>query len=187
MTVSKHKTTDKIKQSLTELLALHAVEDISATDLCKHAGMTRATFYYHYDSVQDVLNEIEAQTEIEFMQWMKQSSFDSNNMPAKMFYINFFEFVVRNVAVCRMLLNAQRPSEFMMRALEAGRTKAISIMSRLYPHCPAVKIDYYYIYVSSGFLGLLRYWLNSGMKESPAEIAEIGEKISNMGIAYLEK
>ena len=85
-----------------------------------------------------------------------------------------------------MLLNTRRPTDdFMIRALEAGRTKVVAIMSKLFPHCPAAKIDYYYIFVSNGFLGLLGYWLNSGMKESVHDIAEIGERRSTMGVAYL--
>ena len=179
------KTSDKIKNGLIELLQTEAIEDITATALCKHANVNRATFYYHYNSVQDVLAEIETQMENEFVQWVSQAPMDSNGMPEKSFYVTFFEFISRNVGVCRLLLSSKRPSEFLTRALEAGRTKVVSVMSKLFPQCPAAKIDYYYIFVSNGFIGLLGYWLNSGMKESIAEIAEIGERISNMGVAYL--
>lgn len=185
MPYSKMKTTDRIKQCLTDMLQTSPIDDITATELCKRANVNRATFYYHYNSVQDVLAEIEAQMETEFAQWMTHSVVYSNGLPEKSFYVTFFEFVARNVGVCRMLLNSQRPSEFLTRAMEAGRTMVASIMSKLFPHCPAAKIDYFYIFVSNGFLGLLTYWLNSGMKESINDIAEIGERISNMGVAYL--
>lgn len=185
MPETKNKNTDKIKKCLTEMLHSHSIDDISATELCNRAGVNRATFYYHYNSVQDVLAEIEAKLEYEFVQWMSQSPMTSNGLPEKSFYVTFFEFVSRNVGVCRMLLNSQRSSDFLTRALEAGRTKVVAIMSKLFPQCPAAKIDYYYIFVSNGFLGLLTYWLNSGMKESINDIAEVGERISNMGVAYL--
>lgn len=185
MPYSKMKTTDRIKQCLTDMLQTSPIDDITATELCKRANVNRATFYYHYNSVQDVLAEIEAQMETEFAQWMTRSVVYSNGLTEKSFYVTFFEFVARNVGVCRMLLNSQRPSEFVMRAMEAGRSMVAAIMSKLFPHCPAAKIDYFYIFVSNGFLGLLTYWLNSGMKESINDIAEIGERISNMGVAYL--
>lgn len=70
--------------------------------------------------------------------------------------------------------------------MEAGRSKVVSVMSKLYPDCPASKINYYYIFVSNGFLGLLEYWLNSGMTESVNDIAEIGEQVSYMGVKYLQ-
>ena len=182
---TKKKNTDKINHCLTEMLQTCSIEDITATELCKRSGVNRATFYYHYNSVQDVLAEIENKLQAEFSQWMSQSAVLSNGLPEKSFYVTFFEFVARNVGVCRMLLNTQRPSDFVTRAIGAGRTVVVSIMSKLYPECPTTKIDYYYMFVSNGFLGLLSYWLNSGMKESIIDIAEIGERISTLGVAYL--
>lgn len=186
MAVKKGKISNKIEQALIDMLGTMPIDDITATALCEHAKVNRATFYYHYNSVQDVLTEIQTQVENEFLQWISQSSpADESGMPQNSFYVSFFEFVARNAGICKMLLGAQHRSEFLARAMEAGRTKVISVMSTVYPQCPASKINYYYIFVSNGFIGLLQYWLNSGMKESVAEIAETGERISNIGINYL--
>ena len=76
----KKTTTSKIKQCLTDMLQSCPIDDITATELCKRSGVNRATFYYHYDSVQDVLAEIEPQLETEFTQWMTQTS-TINGMP----------------------------------------------------------------------------------------------------------
>ncbi len=183
---NRNKTTDKIKESLTKMLEKTPIDDITATALCEHAKVNRATFYYHYDSVKDVFVEIEKQVENEFAQWISQSTFTVDGAPQKSFYVTFFEFVARNIGVCRMLLGAQRRSEFLMRAMEAGRTKVVSTMTKLFPDCPASKMEYYYIFVSNGFLGLLEYWLNSGMRESINEIADIGERVSYLGIGFLQ-
>lgn len=183
---NKIKPTDKIKAGLTEMLTATPVEDITATALCEYAKVNRATFYYHYNSVQDVLKEIEAQVELEFAQWLSQSPFDATSAPTSAFYVTFFEFVARNANVCKVLLGKQHNSDFLLRALEAGRSKVIAATTALYPQCPQRKIDYYYTFVSNGFIGLLQYWLNNGMRESVAEIAEIGESVSYLGINYLK-
>ena len=186
MATKKSKTTEKIKNCLVELLQARPIQEITAIELCNCANVKRATFYYHYDSVQNVLSEIEYSLESEFIQWMSQYNIDSNKLPERTFYVSFFEFVARNAGVCRMLLNTQRPSdEFMARVIEAGRRSALSMLGKFFPNCPPAKIDYYYMFVANGFLGLLGYWLNSGMKESTSEIAEISERISTMGVAYL--
>lgn len=176
---------EKIKRCLTELLETTPIEEITATELCKRSGVNRATFYYHFNSVQDVLTEIETQVEREFQHFLAQSTVDSTGAPEKSFYVMFFEFVAQNAGVCKKLISSQNKSEFFSRAIEAGRSKVISVMSTIYPNCPAAKINYYYIFVSNGFLGLLAYWLNSGMNESINEIAEIGEQVSYMGVKYL--
>ncbi len=185
MAAHKRKTTDHIKKALTEMLGTMPIEEITATALCEYAKVNRATFYYHYNSVQDVLAEIQSQVENEFLQWISQSPADASGTPEKSFYVTFFEFVARNAGVCKMLLGAQRQSEFLSRAMETGRSKVVAVMSNIFPKCPAAKINYYYIFVSNGFIGLLRHWLDSGMKESISEIAETGERISNIGIKYL--
>lgn len=188
MTGTKLKTKDKIKNALVIMLETEKLDEISATRLCESAGVNRATFYYHYDSVQDVLTEIELQAETEFTKFLMQSATDANGIPTENFYVMFFEFVSHNVGICKLLVDAPHSSanSFFARAMEAGRSKVISIMSKLYPDCSAAKIDYYYIFVSNGFIGLLKYWLNSGMRESVTEIAAIGEKISYGGVAYLK-
>lgn len=181
----KNKNIEKLKATLVTMLEATPIDEITATMLCQQAGVNRATFYYHYNSVQDVLTDIEAQVEREFLLFLAQSTVDSNGVPAKNFYVTFFEFVARNKNVCKLLLGSQYKSDFFNRAVEAGRSKVVTVMSTLYPNCPASKINYYYIFVSSGFLGLLNYWLNSGMHETVEEIAEVGERVSYMGVKYL--
>ncbi len=188
MTQPKKKTTAKIKDSLVGLLEKKPIDDITVTELCNAAKVNRATFYYHYDSVNAVFAELEDTIEAEFAKFLAHSPFTNDNTPEKSFYMMFFEFVAKNAAICRMILNTPHAgnSSFMTRAIENGRYKVTETMTKLYPDCPKNKIDFYYIFVSNGFLGLLGYWLNSGMRESIDEIAEVGERMSVMAAKYLE-
>lgn len=186
MTVTRKKTTDKIKSGLLDMLGSTPLDEITATDLCRHIKLNRATFYYHYNSVQDVLAEIEHEVENEFVQFITKATATEEGTLEKSFYVMFFEFVARNAALCKMLLGANYRSDFFQHAMEAGRTKVMSVMSKQFPNCPAAKIDRYYIFVSNGFLGLLAHWLNSGMTESINDLAEVGEQVSFVGIKYLQ-
>lgn len=51
-------TKNAIKDSLLELLNHSSYEKITVTALCKQSEITRATFYLHYDNIDDVLNEL---------------------------------------------------------------------------------------------------------------------------------
>lgn len=187
MTEPKKRTTTKIRDTLVELLGEMPIDDITVTALCNRAKINRATFYYHYDCVQDVFKEIESQMETEFGKFLEKSTVTDDGMPEKSFYVTFFDFVAHNAGICRMILSSPHKNNetFLARAMAAGRSKVISVMTKLYPNCPTARIEYYYIFVSHGFLGLLAYWLNTGMRESVEEIAEIGENVSNSGIKYL--
>ena len=51
-------TKEIVKDAFLELLRDTPYEKITVTALCRQAGITRATFYLHYDNIDDVLNEL---------------------------------------------------------------------------------------------------------------------------------
>ncbi|MFQ6723871.1 MAG: hypothetical protein ACLRFE_00870, partial [Clostridia bacterium] len=53
------QTTTKIKLALLDLLNNKDLSRINITNLVKVAGVYRATFYLHYKSLNDVINDIE--------------------------------------------------------------------------------------------------------------------------------
>lgn len=59
------KTEESIQSSLMELLTYKSLSKITITELAQKAGIERKTFYLHYDSIDDVLLEIEDQLQSE--------------------------------------------------------------------------------------------------------------------------
>ncbi|HCW52252.1 MAG TPA: hypothetical protein DG753_00605 [Clostridium sp.] len=51
-------TKSLISEALLEMLKTNSIKKISIRELCKIAGINRTTFYNHYGSQYDVLNEI---------------------------------------------------------------------------------------------------------------------------------
>ena len=52
------ETERSIKACLLELLATKRFGDITVSETCRAAGITRATFYQHYDNLADVLDRL---------------------------------------------------------------------------------------------------------------------------------
>lgn len=52
------KTRKALKQALIHLLAEKKFEKISVTDICKESGISRITFYTHYDHKYNLVQEI---------------------------------------------------------------------------------------------------------------------------------
>ena len=50
-----------LKESLLELMKEKPVDKITPTELCRKADINRNTFYAHYYSTRDVLEEIETE------------------------------------------------------------------------------------------------------------------------------
>lgn len=49
-----------MKEALLELLASKPLSKIKVNELCEKSGVNRATFYRHYETLQDILQDIEA-------------------------------------------------------------------------------------------------------------------------------
>ncbi len=48
-----------LQEGLLRLLEVKSLENISVTELCRESGINRATFYNHYSSPQELLNDLE--------------------------------------------------------------------------------------------------------------------------------
>ena len=49
-----------IQEALIRLLKNKPIDKIKVNELCEESGINRATFYRHYETLQDILREIEA-------------------------------------------------------------------------------------------------------------------------------
>ncbi len=119
---SKYKNTAALMdESLLSLLEKKDFEYISVKELCKKAGVNRSTFYLHYETMDDLLNET-----IELIEERFYSSFDNEKLDVKkvisdgdrekMFLLNpeylqkYLNFVRENKKVFK--LSFSRPALF---------------------------------------------------------------------------
>ena len=61
-----------LKEGLLRLLEEKALEKIHVNELCRESGINRATFYRHYETVQDVLTELEKELVAELLSGIPQ-------------------------------------------------------------------------------------------------------------------
>ncbi|UQS81432.1 hypothetical protein MOO45_08090 (plasmid) [Bombilactobacillus folatiphilus] len=66
------KTKSRIQHELVLMLSYQDINDISITKLCNQAQINRSTFYKHYDSTLEVLEEIESEVIQKFEEYLRQ-------------------------------------------------------------------------------------------------------------------
>lgn len=67
------RTKKMFKDALKELMMVHDdYMDITVKELCEKAGLNRRTFYLHYETIDDVLVDIQEDFTIEFYEKTKQ-------------------------------------------------------------------------------------------------------------------
>ena len=84
------------------------------------------------------------------------------------------------------LLSPNGDIAFVHKLKNVLRDKCYSDWEKLYHTDKQVNFAPYYNFIISGAIGLLTYWLNNDMKESPEEMATLAEKMIINGISVLE-
>ena len=84
------KTRTNIKNSLIDLLAEKNVSKITVTELAEKAMINRKTFYRHYHTVQDVVDDINYDMINDVISHAKKSDRDSNNLVKSTEFLSVF-------------------------------------------------------------------------------------------------
>jgi AcrR family transcriptional regulator len=172
------KTRELIRQALIKLLLKKELSNITVSELAEIADINRGTFYLHYKDVADLFSQIEDELVEEFSRYIAKYKSHSEllRMPVLGELLNY---VAMNAEVCGALLRS-RDSNFLARIIELSRPASSAEFRQYYKNWDEKYSNYYYDFICCGSIGMLRRWLESGMKESLEQVTLMTEKmISN--------
>lgn len=151
-----------IAEAIIELMKTEELKKIKISTVVKKAGVSRTTFYKHFNSLEEVLddymNEIVAEYNIERAKNAEiKSLYDYKNILLTIYffdqYADFFKTVTK-----------QGFYSLLIDAINSFMTKNIYFD----------KNDLYELYCySGGLLNIFIKWEENGKKEKPEEIAQI--------------
>ena len=159
-------SSEKIETTFLALILNHKYEDITISQICKHAGINRSTFYVHYDDINDLIVKIESK----FAKGMA-SIFDFGLRQTHNAFIEMFTFVKENKYFYKAFLNIPYAT------LAEINTKS-QILSNIKDksttiHADDVELRYRASFFGAGIKELCRLWLERDCQESPEEMAEL--------------
>ena len=160
-----------LQEGLLQLLETKELDKISVTELCRVAGINRATFYNHYNSPQDLLTDIEQQLTEEMCALI--------NYPK-----NASEALTQLEAVCTYMKDHANPIIILSRCradadLVEGFHRLNAAFPTRYPRSrftAGMDDDSLYLtntFIYSGCYLLVREWLIKDIQKTPREIAEL--------------
>ena len=100
-------------------------------------------------------------------------------------FTDLFVCVQENAEMVQILLGENGDLNFVNQVKERVREKCLKDWFELFNSQDSQLFDAFNAFVVSGCLGLVTYWLQNGMKESPKELAQIAEQIMMHGIKIL--
>ncbi|MGN0485872.1 MAG: TetR/AcrR family transcriptional regulator [Acutalibacteraceae bacterium] len=171
------KTKKAFERSLAELSKDYQANKISVTMVCKKAQLSRNAFYFHYKDINALIEDIENDVIREAQALLEELD-----------KLGFPKTVYATIDALIDLFESRRDTVLMLMD-NTYSTSFISRLSDMYSEFnykfyvqyngerdSRTGYEYYYRFISSGFYGLLRRWL-----ENPDDMT----KASLKGLAYV--
>ena len=180
------KTRRQLRECLITLLKEKKVQDITVRELTDMADLNRGTFYLHYKDVFDLLEKTEAELQEDFNQLVcKHDAVDLKQSPSVIFN-EIYSLVYDNADLIEILLGENGDLNFVNRLKQLIREKCLKDWMEVFRSGNAAAFDAFFSFIVSGCIGLVQYWLQTGLKETPEQMAKLTEHIITKGIGVLE-
>lgn len=165
-----------IKQSFLSLLMERPIGKITVAEICKLADVHRGTFYQHYHDVYHLLEVIEEELYKQFEEMLPilENSMTSITSVA-------VTLIYNEQDVCRAILGEHGDTRFLQRVLNLCRQSSYNSYAKIGINEKDSQVIY--TFVTSGCVGIILSWVNTGFKESADVVMSYIERLTQSGMS----
>lgn len=169
-----------LQEGLFRLLEEKPLEKVKVTELCREAGINRATFYRHYTAPRDVLLDMEAEFDAKLS--ATYTAADKQDFPRTIEALTTHLHCHR--ALLKVFLQNNSVDEFLL------------LLTKIFDICIRGTEGFSYLaeadeeslklltaYITGGGYYMLRQWLLEDIQKSPQEIAALVLRLMNYTVA----
>lgn len=172
------KTKSKLKSAYFKLLNLNPDINISVSYLCKNAKINRSTFYLHYSNIEEMYLDFYNDTFKEFENVTKNyieglTDFILNENANLDYFKNIFTLIRENYKIYNTIFKKEDITNINNKFTKYGKNLFIKFVGENYNSINNITSDYYYTYISSGFLSIINKWIDEEMNISDIDMAEM--------------
>lgn len=177
-----YNTAILMDRALIELLAVKDIAYISVKEICEKAGVNRSTFYLHYETIGDLLEEAmeytERQFEVAFKEVAENHYHDPTEAPlTDLVFISdtylkpYLRFVYDHRAVYKASDRCPGTMNVGSRYTRLKKDILDPVMSRF--NISERERKYWYAFYINGTWSLIREWIIGGCAESVDEMVRM--------------
>lgn len=168
------KTKRQLREALTTLLLRKSFSEITVREVSELADVNRGTFYTHYRDTADLLHQLETA----FLDRLREIKVNVRRQDWEGATYEYLEEVLTlcrdNADIYTALVRNNSDPEFQERFVTILRNQYLrSFLEHVCRTDERVK-DMYCVYIVQGMLAIVAMWLDTGMKETPAQMAKLG-------------
>ncbi len=169
------KTHKALRDALVELMNTQGFDKITVQSLTKKAMVSRTTFYLHYLDKYDLLDKIEYEVleDIETIvtPYIEQvKSIEQLELVFENVAISIYTYIKENESFFKLILSEKGDPSFISKFHDTVQKIILRKFDRKHFKVP----PHYAISIMVSIqTSLIKEWLNSGMKDSPEELAKL--------------
>lgn len=166
-----------VREALLIMLQKSAIQKITVRDLCAQAGINRTTFYNHYGSPEDVLQEMSRNFLDDIEDTLNSADIDDREQVHQR-VVFVFRYMLEHLDMSRLLINSNLDSSFSERLFSIPRI--LDLLEDTLSSVTDVSEKMAIIsFVVSGSYQLVQDWLNCDRRISPDEEARLVLTLAN--------
>ena len=180
------KTKRQLRQALTVLLQEKPIKDITVREIADMVDINRGTFYLHYKDVFDMLEQIENDIFDEFNDLIRAHPPAEDQGKPLPLLTDVFTYFSANADMAIALMGPNGDHAFIDKLKDLVKERCFYDWMQVYSSSNSKNFAYFYAFVVYGCIGLFQNWLETGMKETPEEMAALAEQMILNGVKVLE-
>ncbi len=167
--------------SFVKLLSEKPMSKITVKEICELADINRATFYKYYADTYDLLTKIEEEMIADINTYLYGVQYGSTGSILEGTLEKIFSYVRDNAELCNVLLSDSSDFQFSKKIVEVVQRGYLEAWSTQQPALPK-DVEYAFTFAAFGSIGVIRRWMNEGMKKSDREMAMLISNMTSRGI-----
>ncbi len=161
-------TKQLLKTALLKIIREKSINKITVTELCREAHINRNTFYSHYSSPVELLDEIERNFADHVIEELVDS-FRNNDYQRMLRRVCHLIYEERDLA--QIILVTDGKGSFLEQILTASHERIMPYWSTAV-NLPQKDLDYLFEYLAGGTYLSMSRWIQQGLLASPDDVAD---------------
>ena len=173
-----------MNEALLILLEKKEYEFVTVKEICEKAGVNRSTFYLHYESLDDLLEETIANTNKKFQDAFNNKTINPITLPKEeLFFLKeeelvpYLNFVKENKRIYKLMFKYSYIFKGEVK-LKEFYDDIVTIVFDKYGVTKQER-DYVFAYYTSGVVAIIQKWLENDCIEDISFITNLIIKLSN--------
>lgn len=167
-----------LRQALFSLLQTNSINQITVTSLCKKAGVSRRTFYVHYDKVTNIFVDYQDQLYLQVVNALENSKSTANTL------LDTFDKILKsNFTGFRYLCINEFHHELITKLQKLVSNALIESLH----HKASAQDQVVLEFLAVGIIQTYIYWFTHSDKLSYEELTKINRKIVTANLSLIEE